>query len=212
MERRQDSLVPSVLSAGTDPAHIPGLDGPTADVPQQQPEEAAPAAEETAEAPASGPDAHDEPAAEDAGPDQTDTDETDTEEPAAEDAAAEGPSFEATDRRGAILADGSGITFRLDDTEALIGWDEIGAVELGTAKFGRRFSVAVHTTKHRTFDGDVEAPSRKEVRTWTEEFDAVLDTWFDDGGAKAEPEDVTPAAMETTEESVEEKAAEKAAD
>jgi len=213
MERRQDSLVPSVLSAGTDPAHVPGLEQPTADAPNPEPdaaEETVPAAEGTAQEPG--------PATGEAAPDETDTettagteaDATDAEEPADDEAVAEGPSFDASDRRGAILADGSGITFRLDDTEAVIGWDEIGAVEVGRATFGRRFSVVVHTTRHRTFDGDVEAASRKEVRTWTEEFDAVLDTWFDDGGTKDEPEDAASAAEESTEESVKEKAGEKA--
>jgi hypothetical protein len=189
MERRQDSLVPSVLSAGTDPAHVPGLDEPVTAPPDgetAQPADETPAAE-TAEAEAPAEVVPDEPAADAA-----------AEEPEAEAESREGPSFEVSDRRGAILADGSGILFRLDDTEARIGWDEIGAVELGTGKFGRRFSVTVYTTTHRCFDGDVEAPSRRDVRAWTEEFDAVLDAWFDDG-AKDEPAETAEESEETVE-------------
>ncbi len=194
MERRQDSLVPSVLSAGTDPAHVPGLDEPPAVPPEQEPGGApdGPAADE---APGAGP------------PDETSQDEAaagpepDADEDGATGETPEGPAFEASDRRGAIVADGSGILFRLDDTEARLGWNEIGAVEVGTAKFGRRFSVTVYTTKHRCYDGDVEAASRKDVRAWTEEFDAVLDAWFDDGAAE-EPRDVAAAAA-TSEEDTE---------
>lgn len=180
MERRQDSLVPSVLSAGTDPAHVPGLDEPTTAPPDGEPAAAATSEETSAD-----------PTAETASQDGDAADHDTAAEAEAE--PPQGPAFEASDRRGAIVADGSGILFRLDDTEARLGWDEIGAVEVGSGTFGRRFSVTVYTTKHRCFDGDVEAPSRKDVRVWTEEFDAVLDAWFDDG-AKDEPEETTDEA------------------
>jgi hypothetical protein len=181
MERRQDSLVPSVLSAGTDPAHVPGLDEPVTAPPEEEP------AKTTGETTADEAPEDTVAVADDDGPAAEEDDE-------AEAAPPEGPAFEASDRRGAIVADGSGILFRLDDTEARLGWDEIGAVELGSGKFGRRFCVTVYTTKHRCFDGDVEAPSRKEVRAWTEEFDAVLDAWFDDGAKDGAGEETTEKA------------------
>lgn len=194
MERRQDSLVPSVLSAGTDPAHVPGLDDPAAGRPEKtsgEPAGSRPSEDGTPDATA-----QDE-AVEDNGPKTDETDDADENE--AEPEAGEkpeGPAFEASDRRGAIIADGSGILFRLDDTEARLDWSEIGAVELGTQRFGRRFSVTVYTTDRRCFDGDVEATARRDLHTWTEQFDAVLDAWFDDGGRKEDHEGAEEQAEE----------------
>jgi hypothetical protein len=175
MERRQDSPVPAVLSAGTDPAHIPGLDEPVVDAPVEpdghdaretiEEEDAAPgAAAEAVVEDGDGADGGDGP----------------------EDARPDGPAFEVSDRRGAIVADGSGVVFRLDDTEARLEWSEIGAVELGTPRLGRRFSVTVYTTDRRCYEADVEAPARRDLRTWTAEFDAVLDAWFEDGTGREE--------------------------
>lgn len=208
MERRQDSLVPSVLSAGTDPAHVPGLDDPAADQPGTAPGEAA--GSEVTKDGTSDETAQDE-AVEDSGPQTDETDDADEDEAGPEAGEKpEGPAFEASDRRGAIVADGSGILFRLDDTEARLTWGEIGAVEVGTQRFGRRFSVTVYTTDRRCFDGDVEATARRDLRTWTEQFDAVLDAWFDDGGDKEDHESPTaeePAEEATAEEAETEKAA-----
>lgn len=107
----------------------------------------------------------------------------------ADESAADGlPVFEVTDRRGAIIADAAGVTFRLDDQEAEFGWDEIGAVEIDTPRFGRRFSVTVYTSTRRWFQTDVEAPSRAVLKQWTAELDAVLDARFEEGGTEEESE------------------------
>ncbi|MFD8916781.1 hypothetical protein ACFV0Y_03065 [Streptomyces sp. NPDC059569] len=99
----------------------------------------------------------------------------------AKDASAEdGPVFEAADRRGSITANSEGVRFRLDDQEADFWWDEIGAVEIKTPRFGRRFTVTVHVSERRWFDAEVEADSRNRLKEWTEELDAVLDAYFEE--------------------------------
>ncbi|MFD7087117.1 hypothetical protein ACFV94_04735 [Streptomyces sp. NPDC059896] len=99
----------------------------------------------------------------------------------AEDAPAEdGPVFEAADRRGSITANREGVRFRLDDQEADFWWDEIGAVEIKTPRFGRRFTVTVHVSERRWFDAEVEADTRNRLKQWTEELDAVLDAYFEE--------------------------------
>ncbi len=99
----------------------------------------------------------------------------------------DGPVFEASDHRGSIVADHVGITLTLDGEAAEFRWPEIGAVEIGTPRFGKRLGVTVHTVKRRSYQGDVEAPSRAALKRWTAELDAVLDARFDEG-APEEPE------------------------
>ncbi|MFI0717773.1 hypothetical protein [Streptomyces sp. NPDC021224] len=106
------------------------------------------------------------------------------------------PLFEVSDRRATILADKVGIVFRLDEEEADFTWDEIGAVEIDTPRFGKRFKVTVYTGPRRWFEAHVEAKSRGLLKTWTAELDAVLDEHFEDPDAKAEAE----AEVETAEE------------
>jgi hypothetical protein len=159
-----------VLTAGTDPTHIPGLGA----VPTGEPEVAEPEPDEpSVEA------ADDEPQADDAVASEPadgagEVAEEDEEVP-------EGPEFEVSDRRGSIVANGRGVTFTLDDTEARFRWSEIGAVEIGGSRFGRRFEIAVCTTDRHRFDAEVQASSRKQAQEWGAELDAVLDTWFEDG-------------------------------
>lgn len=155
-----------MLTAGTDPTHIPGLDA----VPAGQQAVAEPEPDESsAEAAADEPQADDAVTAESV----DEVDEEDEEVP-------EGPEFEVSDRRGSIVANGRGVTFTLDDTEARFHWSEIGAVEIGGSRFGRRFEIAVCTTDRRRFDAEVEASSRKQAQEWGAELDTVLDTWFED--------------------------------
>ncbi|MGW2115525.1 hypothetical protein [Streptomyces zhihengii] len=92
----------------------------------------------------------------------------------------DGPVFEASDRRGSITAGRDGIVFRLDDQEADFRWDEIGAVETTPARFGRRFTVTVHTAANRWFNADVDADSRARLKEWTAGLDAVLDAYFEE--------------------------------
>ncbi|WP_329176641.1 hypothetical protein [Streptomyces sp. NBC_01477] len=112
------------------------------------------------------------------------------------------PLFEVSDRRATILADRVGIIFRLDDEEADFTWDEIGAVEIDTPRFSKRFAVTVYTGPRRWFEAHVEAKSRSLLKTWTAELDAVLDTHFEDPDApKAKDEDPEePAAAAAADE------------
>ncbi|MEW1889590.1 MULTISPECIES: hypothetical protein [unclassified Streptomyces] len=170
MEQRIDPKTQPAYAAGTDPAYIPGLTAPRpAEAVEEEPEN------ETTEEPAVA-DAVPEPA--DEVPVAQEEDEEEQEE--TDEEAAEGPSFEVSDRRGSISAGPGGVRFTLDDQQADFGWDEIGAVELKPARFGRRFTVTVHLSSQRWFNGEVEAPSRGSLKEWTEGFDAVLDTHFEE--------------------------------
>ncbi|MFE4497641.1 hypothetical protein ACFRKD_34845 [Streptomyces niveus] len=92
----------------------------------------------------------------------------------------DGPVFDISDRRASMTADRTGVRFQLDETEAEFGWDEIGAVEVETPRFGRRFTVTLHTTGRRHYQSDVDAPSRSSLKAWTAELDAVLDRYFEE--------------------------------
>ncbi|NUK00434.1 hypothetical protein HRW23_11540 [Streptomyces lunaelactis] len=163
-KQRIGSDIPPVHAAGLDPAYIPSL------VPSGS--EVADEANDTALK---------------QGGEATPTDAVPSEEAAVpnaqEDPADEednGPVFEVSDRRGAIVADRAGITFRLDEEVAEFGWDEIGAVEIDTPRFGRRFGVTVYMSGRRWFQADVEAPSRGVLKEWAAELDTVLDARFEE--------------------------------
>lgn len=171
MEQLRGPVIPPVTAAGTDPAYIPGLAPPSpdrageeaADEEVEQKQEKTPAGEAASEDAAEETAGGQEPGEQDGGEDGD------------EDG---GPAFEASDRRGSIAAGRFGVVFRLDGEEARFPWDEIGAVETDLPRFGRRFSVSVCTTARRWYEADVDAPSRKVLKEWDEEFDAVLDEWF----------------------------------
>ncbi|MFZ4144004.1 hypothetical protein ACOZDZ_25260, partial [Streptomyces griseoincarnatus] len=107
--------------------------------------------------------------------------------------APDGPAFEASDRRAALVADHRGVRLRLDDQECEFRWDEIGAVETETARFGKRFTVTVHTPDRRWYPIEIEADSRRRFAEWDAALDKVLDAYFDDGAEapdeKSEGED-----------------------
>ncbi|MET7761967.1 hypothetical protein ABZS71_07995 [Streptomyces sp. NPDC005393] len=178
-------------TAGTDPGYIPGLTSPRpADAEEEAPEETVerPPQEADAEkADAEKADAEEEvDAAENADAEEdaeAESEEGDDPEEGddAEDAEDEdgGVAFDVSDRRGAIAAGRTGIAFRLDDQEAEFGWDEIGAVEIDTPRFGKRFSVTVYTTNRRWYEADVEASARSLLKEWTAQLDAVLDAYFE---------------------------------
>ncbi|MEV5603918.1 hypothetical protein AB0L33_20975 [Streptomyces sp. NPDC052299] len=170
MEQRIDPKTQPAYAAGTDPAYIPGLTAP-------RPAEAVEEEPENTEEPVPA-DAVAEPPAEEAPVAQEEDEEDEQEE--SDEEKAEGPSFEVSDRRGSISAGPEGVRFTLDDQQADFGWDEIGAVELKPARFGRRFTVTVHLSSQRWFNGEVEAPSRGSLKEWTEGFDAVLDAHFEE--------------------------------
>ncbi|MDG9702480.1 hypothetical protein [Streptomyces sp. DH37] len=177
MEQLKGPVIPPVHAAGTDPAYIPGLTPPGPDRAAEDPGEP----EEVVEEPtgdASGDDSGD------AGPGAEDTAAAegpgDPEEEEEQEEDGDGPVFEVSDHRGSIAAGRSGVVFRLDGEEARFSWDEIGAVEVDVPRFGRRFAVSVCTTARRWYEADVDAPSRKVLKGWAEEFDAVLDAWFEE--------------------------------
>jgi hypothetical protein len=179
VEQLRGPVIPPVHAAGTDPAYIPGLTPPGPDRAAEDPGEPEEVVEEpTGDASgddsgdAAGPDAVDAAAAEGPGDPEEEEEEQEGD--------GDGPAFEVSDHRGSIAAGRSGVVFRLDGEEARFSWDEIGAVEVDVPRFGRRFAVSVCTTARRWYEADVDAPSRKVLKGWAEEFDAVLDAWFEE--------------------------------
>ncbi|MFK4109359.1 hypothetical protein [Streptomyces sp. NPDC002176] len=158
-----------VTGAGFDPAFIPGLTGSAA---QGEPEDAKPTAEAADSAEAEGSSAPEESVGESV-PEAVDSVES-TDEPAED-----GPVFEAADRRARIVADRRGVRLSLDAEECEFGWPEIAAVETETARFGKRFTVTVHTPDRRWYPIEIEAASRAQFAEWDAGMDAVLDAYFE---------------------------------
>ncbi|MEU3414352.1 hypothetical protein ABZ760_24310 [Streptomyces sp. NPDC006658] len=163
-----------VTGAGFDPAFIPGITGP-------MPSQAGPVSKESGE-PAEpsgrpGPEAEAEPA--DGGEVLGEASGESADEASGE-AADDGPVFEAADRRARIVADRKGVRLSLDEEACEFRWDEIAAVETETARFGKRFTVTVHTPDRRWFPIEIEAPARARFKEWDERLDAVLDAYFEE--------------------------------
>ncbi|MGW5129952.1 hypothetical protein [Streptomyces sp. NPDC004135] len=174
MEQRIGSSSQPLEGAGFDPAFIPGLTSPASarteeDGPEKEPE--------VAEAEEAAPE-----------PEEQDT-ASSSSEPEEEDAAGDGPVFEASDRRARIVADHRGVRLCLDDQECEFRWDEIGAVETETARFGKRYTVTVHTPDRRWYPIEIEAPARSRFAEWDARLDAVLDAYFEDGAAESAEQD-----------------------
>ncbi|WP_217141292.1 hypothetical protein [Streptomyces sp. AC627_RSS907] len=187
MEQRRGSTSQPLEGAGFDPAFIPGLTAPVTGEPgngtpakakaeaeaENEAEEARDAADavvdESAEEPAGEPV---EDAVEPSG-------EPDEEAP-------DGPVFEAADRRARIVADHKGVRLSLDDQACEFRWDEVGAVETETGRFGKRFTVTVHTPDRRWYPIEIEASSRSRFKEWESALDEVLDAYFEDDEAKDE--------------------------
>ncbi|MET9890715.1 hypothetical protein ABZZ47_10955 [Streptomyces sp. NPDC006465] len=201
MEQRIGSKSQPLDAAAVNPAYIPGLTSPV-------PAEPKDAVEETEEGAAEGA-VSDESAPGDAASDEAPAAET-SKEPASEEESdsgteqesrsepesgpdPDGPVFEASDRRASVTADHSGVRLRLDDQEAEFRWDEIGAVETESPRFGKRFTVTVHTPDRRWYPLEIEASARSRFKEWEEQLDAVLDAYFEDGDDAAEAEDATSA-------------------
>ncbi|AXG76518.1 hypothetical protein [Streptomyces paludis] len=185
MEQRIDPKVQPEYAAGTDPAYIPGLTAPRPGAeektaPAEEPEPEAAAEADVQDAAAEDADREDAPAA-DSEPAESEPAESEQGKKEGEAAAEDdGPVFEASDRRGSITADRDGVRFRLDEEEADFRWDEIGAVEVGTPRFGRRFTVTVHVSSRRWFTAEVDAAARSDLKGWAAELDAVLDAYFEE--------------------------------
>ncbi|MGW2639452.1 hypothetical protein [Streptomyces sp. NPDC001348] len=161
MEQRIGSSKQPLEGAGFDPAFIPGITPPAAEKPEDaKPEEGEAATEESV--------AETAPAA------QVEEPEEDADE------APDGPVFEAADRRARIVADHRGVRLSLDEEACEFRWDEIGAVETETPRFGKRYTVTVHTPDRRWYPIEIEAPARSRFAEWDEQLDAVLDAYFEE--------------------------------
>lgn len=175
MEQRIGSSSKPLEGAGFDPAFIPGLTSPVSGEPEDaKPEDAEePLAEEVSLTKKEAADTEEEPT-----PDEPEAD------------AADGPVFEASDRRAKIVADAKGVRLSLDEERCEFRWDEIGAVETETPRFGKRYTITVHTPDRRWYPIEIEATSRARFQEWDEQLDAVLDAYFEDD-ADAETADKT---------------------
>ncbi|MFD8804960.1 hypothetical protein [Streptomyces sp. NPDC059597] len=168
-----------LTGAGFDPAFIPGLTPP---------------AKPAAEAGGPGPEEERKPKAEREPEAETDTEAVaEAEAPAEPEAEAsaeepddgspgttDGPAFEAADRRARILADRTGVHLTLDEENCEFTWSEIAAVETESPRFGKRFTITVHTPDHRWYPIEIEAKSRSDFKQWESELDAVLDAYFEE--------------------------------
>ncbi|NIY66940.1 hypothetical protein [Streptomyces malaysiensis] len=211
MEQSTGPIIPPIHTAGTDPGYVPGLTSPRpADVEEDTPDKAAerPPEKVTAEDEPDEDEGVDSEAESDAEADadgdvdgEADTTsdvasdgeaDADGEDKDREDGADEdgGAVFEVSDRRGVIRAGRGGVTFELDGEKAEFEWDEIGAVEVDTPRFGKRFGITVYTTNRRWYTADVEAPARKLLKEWTAELDVVLDEYFEDSADSEEPKEL----------------------
>lgn len=186
-----------VKGAGLDPAFVPGLTSPGSPEPEDAGPETEDAADEAAEAGEAG--ATVPGGQEDSAPDEP-------EESAVEETP-DGPAFEAADRRARIVADQRGVRLSLDDQSCEFRWDEIGAVETATPRFGKRFTVTVHTPDSRWYPIEIEASARSHFAEWEQQLDDVLDAYFEDGeegkadepteDAETSPQDAETAPQET---------------
>ncbi|MEV5757134.1 hypothetical protein AB0L61_10275 [Streptomyces tendae] len=188
MEQRRGSTSQPLEGAGFDPAFIPGLTAPVSGGPEDVRGDEA---EKDADAETAEPSAVGAPTAADA------EDVEDAREPEDE-APVDGPVFEASDRRAKIVADHRGVRLSLDDQGCEFRWDEVGAVETETGRFGKRFTVTVHTPDRRWYPIEIEAASRSRFAEWESALDEVLDAYFEDGEAEPETE-VTATTVDTAE-------------
>jgi hypothetical protein len=190
VEQRIGSSSQPLEGAGFDPAFVPGLTAPavSSDKPENaksrdaEPEdataEAAEPEESSAEEPSVAKTDVEKAFAED---DEDEEDRADTDDDGEESSEGDGPVFEASDRRAEIVADEKGVRLRLDDQNCEFRWDEIGAIETESPRFGRRFTITVHTPDRRWYPIEIEASARSRFAEWETQLDAVLDAYFDDG-------------------------------
>ncbi|MGW5372488.1 hypothetical protein ACWES4_30255 [Streptomyces sp. NPDC004011] len=176
-----------VTGAGFDPAFIPGITAPAEPEPADAgpaagtgtatgPEDAKPAAG-TATGPEDARPAAPEPVEASAEPASAEPGEEPAEESEPEDGA---PVFEAADRRARFQADRRGVRLRLDEEACEFHWGEIAAVETESARFGKRFTITVHTPDRRWYPIEIEATSRSRFKEWETQLDAVLDAYFEE--------------------------------
>lgn len=190
VEQRIGSKSQPLDAAAVNPAYIPGLTSPAKAEPKDAAVEEAASEEAASEEAVVVEDAAPETAvAEEASaePEEEATSESDSDSEPEPDP--DGPVFEASDRRASIKADHSGVRLRLDDQEAEFRWDEIGAVETESPRFGKRFTITVHTPDRRWYPIEIEATARTRFKEWEDQLDAVLDAYFEDGEDSEEAPD-----------------------
>lgn len=193
VEQRIGSKSQPLDAAAVNPAYIPGLTSPAKAEPMDAAVEEA-ASEEAASEEAAVEDAAPETAVAEEAPAEPEEEATSESDPDSEpEPDPDGPVFEASDRRASIKADHSGVRLRLDDQEAEFRWDEIGAVETESPRFGKRFTITVHTPDRRWYPIEIEATARARFKEWEDQLDAVLDAYFEDGDDSEEaPEESAP--------------------
>jgi hypothetical protein len=219
VEQRIGSSSQPLEGAGFDPAFVPGLTAPAVSSDKPENAKSRDAEPEDATAEAAEPE---ESSAEESSVAKTDVEKVDVEKAVAEDDAEEadadtdddgedssegdGPVFEASDRRAEIVADEKGVRLRLDDQNCEFRWDEIGAIETESPRFGRRFTITVHTPDRRWYPIEIEASARSRFAEWETQLDAVLDAYFDDGAEAEDDEsaEVDEAALAAAEAEVRE--------
>ncbi|MFD3313068.1 hypothetical protein [Streptomyces sp. NPDC058694] len=222
MEQRIGPNIQPLQGAAVDPAFVPGITGPRPAEPKDaEPTEAAEgaspadeaASEETASKEETAPEkrtpakqtdlkkeaakeepSDDEPSGEDPSSEKPEKPEEPEEAPEEEAPEGGGPVFEASDRRAKIVADHSGVRLSLDDQEAEFRWEEIGAVETESPRFGKRFTITVHTPDRRWYPIEIEATARSRFKEWETQLDEVLDTYFEDAEEAAESEETEESA------------------
>lgn len=186
VEQRIGSSSQPLEGAGFDPAFIPGLKSPTTAKPEDPTEVGEPDAdekavdEETVDAKAVEGETVDAEAVEGEAADAEAADGEIADGDAVLEGPSDGPVFEAADRRAKIVADARGVHLTLDDQQCEFRWDEVGAVETETARFGKRFTLTVHTPDRRWYPIEIEATARSEFKKWEDALDAVLDAYFDE--------------------------------
>jgi hypothetical protein len=195
VEQRIGSKSQPLDAAAVNPAYIPGLTSPAKAEPKDAVVEDA-ASDEAASEEAVVEDAAPETAVAEkapAEPEEEATSDSDSDSDSEPEPDPDGPVFEASDRRASIKADHSGVHLRLDDQEAEFRWDEIGAVETESPRFGKRFTITVHTPDRRWYPIEIEATARARFKEWEDQLDAVLDAYFEDGDDSEEaPEESAP--------------------
>ncbi|MFF2995864.1 hypothetical protein ACFVTC_15010 [Streptomyces sp. NPDC057950] len=184
MEQRIGSKSQPLDAAAVNPAYIPGLTSPATAEPKDAVVEEAVSEEAAVEDVAP----EEEVSAETSTESEEETD-SETESESDPEPVPDGPVFEASDRRASIKADHGGVRLRLDDQEAEFRWDEIGAVETESPRFGKRFTVTVHTPERRWYPIEIEATARSRFKEWEEQLDAVLDAYFEEGAPEEDAPD-----------------------
>ncbi|MGW1805102.1 hypothetical protein [Streptomyces sp. NPDC002078] len=162
-----------VTGAGFDPAFIPGITVPApANSDEPEPQDAEVKAEPAEPEDSRAPEATEGIA--------LSGDDEGADEGVDEDGPVDGPVFEASDRRAKIVADRKGVRLRLDEEACEFRWDEIAAVETETPRFGKRYTITVHTPDRRWYPIEIEATAKSRFKEWDEQLDAVLDAYFED--------------------------------